>query len=260
MEFVVTEMENLKRGARENLRRLLENVYPGRGIVLGKSSDGQSLLQVYWIMGRSQASRNRRFVQEGPTVRTEAALPEQAGGDPELLIYTAMRELSGHYLVSNGDHTDTLAEEIGRGRSFPEALMKRSHEPDEPNWTPRIAGSFVLEQGQASAWLGIVKAHPFDPEVSIREFFHYDRLYPGYGWCLTTYRGSGVPLPSFQGEPYLLPLLGDPDRLPDALWNHLNEENRVALALKSIDIHTGQSTVILRNRFHLRSRERTAHG
>ena len=231
-------MENLKRHAEENLRRLAENPYPGRGIVLGRSPGGR-LLQFYWVMGRSESSRNRVLVREGREVRTQA-LDLAKVEDPSLVIYTCMREARGHHLVSNGDHTDTLAGAVAAGKSPHDTLASISHEPDPPHHTPRIAGCISAGPTPAGtagplAWLAIVKADPFDGARSHRFFFQYADLPAGYGWCLTTYRGDGHPLPPFEGTPYLLPLNGpEEDPLP-WLWLRLNERNRVAIALKIVE-------------------------
>ena len=239
-------MENLIREAEENLRLLSENVYPGRGIVLGRRQDGK-LLQIYWIMGRSENSRNRVFVQEGKIVRTEP-FDGAKMEDPSLVIYTAMNELEGHYLVSNGDHTDVLFNALTAGKDHREALGQCKHEPDEPHYTPRIAGGFHLESGAISAWLAIIRSSPFDARDSIRSFFEYERIAPGFGWCISTYRGDGSPLPPFEGEPKLLPLPGNGEDISMWVWNRLNESNRIALALKVIDPETRESETKIINK------------
>jgi hypothetical protein len=226
--------------AAEHLRRLEANPYPGRGIVLGRSSDGATLLQLYWIMGRSANSRNRRFVAEGGRLRTEAVDPA-AMTQPELVIYTAMDALDGHHVVTNGDHTDTIVQALRAGQDVRAALHSRAHEPDAPHYTPRIAGGVRAREGDA--WLAIVKADPGDPRRSLRQLFEYEALPPGWGWCLTTYAGDGDPLPSFAGEPGPLPLAGDLDALAGAMWERLHRENRVALALKAIDPATGRQSL-----------------
>ena len=240
-------LENLRREAQENLRLLTNNEYPGRGIILGRSLDGSRLIQAYWLMGRSENSRNRVLQQRGATVRTAAADPAKLE-DPSLVIYAAMRESAGHYLVSNGAQTDALAEGIAAGKSFQEVLLAWRHEPDEPHWTPRIAGDLALEGDRAGAQLALIKADPFDPARSLHQFFHFEVLEPGFGWCVTTYRGNRNPLLSFTGEPYLMPLVESAELLADALWNHLNGENRVALAVKAIDPVAGKASVVIRNR------------
>ncbi len=228
-------MENLRREAEENLRRLAGNPYPGRGIILGRAEDGR-YVQFYWIMGRSENSQNRVFVREGETVRTEPFLAEKME-DPSLVIYTAMNVAGGHHIVSNGNHTDALCRVLGSGGDHQEALRSVAHEPDEPHFTPRIAGGLRPESpvdGSVLAWLGIVKADPFGPERSQRFFYEFSGLAPGYGWCITTYRGDGTPLPSFTGEPFVLPLQGDGNELLGWIWYRLNERTRVSLALKIV--------------------------
>jgi len=164
-------MENLKRHAEENLRRLVENPYPGRGIVLGRSHGGR-LLQYFWVMGRSESSRNRVLVREGREVRTQALDPAKVE-DPSLVIYTCMREVRGHHLVSNGDHSDTLADAVAVGNSLHDVLATIGHEPDPPHFTPRIAGCISPGTVGPLAWLAIVKADRFDGARSDRFFFQH---------------------------------------------------------------------------------------
>jgi IMP cyclohydrolase len=230
--------------AADNLRRLEANPYPGRGIVLGRSADGASLLQVYWIMGRSANSRNRLFVAAGGRLRTE---PLDAAGleHPELVIYTAMDVLDGQHVVTNGDHTETVIQALRAGRDYRAALRTRAHEPDPPHHTPRIAGGIRAAEGDA--WLAIIKADPGDPARSVRQFFEYEALAPGRGWFLSTYAGDGNPLPPFAGEPLLLPLAGSAQDLLAALWGRLNAQNRVAMAVKSIEAATGRAALHIVN-------------
>ncbi len=230
--------------AADNLRHLAANPYPGRGIVLGRSADGIHLLQLYWIMGRSANSRNRRFVAEGARLRTEP-LDAARMEDPSLVIYTAMDVHAGEYVVTNGDHTDTVLEALRGGQDHRDALRRRSHEPDAPHYTPRIAGGLRAREGDA--WLAIVKADPGDPVRSLRHFYEIEALPPGWGWCLTTYAGDGDPLPPFRGDPVALPLAGDLDSLTAAFWELLDGENRVALALKAIDAGTGKESLRIVN-------------
>ncbi|MDH4224286.1 MAG: IMP cyclohydrolase [Deltaproteobacteria bacterium] len=241
-------METIADLAVNNLNLLRENPYPGRGIVLGKTQTGDEIIQVYWLMGRSDNSRNRVLEAMGGEVRTRAADPVKLL-DPALVIYTAMRELPGRFMVSNGDHTDTLWDGIQQGATFEEALKTRVHEPDDPNWTPRIAGEIRLNGREAAGCLAVISADPFNPQRSIHHFYHYGGFQGGYGWCVTTYRGDGNPLPSFQGEPLLIPLYGDMETIADSLWEVLNPENRIALVVKQVNPATGKSTVTLRNRY-----------
>lgn len=227
----------------EHLRR---NRYPGRGLVIGRSDAEDAWLQVYWIMGRSPGSQARRFVAEGATLRTEPTA--EAGGDRSLLVYEAMLELPGWYLVSNGDQTRTLAETLAAGGTFEAAQAKREREPDGPHYTPRITGLLTLDRGEPSVTLGILKASPVDPALTDR--FSYRPAAPaaGLGFGLTTYAGDGNPLPSFRGDPLMLPCRGTAQAVLDAYWEALNPEYRVALAVKRIPANGGAGTILVRNR------------
>ena len=240
-------MPSFNECAAENLRSLAANRYPGRGIVLGRSEDGAAWLQLYWIMGRSANSRNRRFVAEGSRLRTVPLDPARMQ-QPELVIYTAMDELDGHHVVTNGDHTDTVLQALRAGKDYRAALRTRSHEPDPPHHTPRIAGGLRAPEGDA--WLAIVKAdpaHTAEPGRSLRAYYEFEALVPGTGWCITTYAGDGDPLPNFQGEPLALPLEGPPEALLAAFWQLLDAQNRVALALKTIDVAGGRARLRIVN-------------
>jgi len=228
-------------------RHLAQNPYPGRGLVLGRSADGAAWLQLYWIMGRSANSRNRVFVAEGPTLRTEP-FDASAVEDPSLILYDAMLEQERVYLVSNGDQTRTLAETLARGGSFEEALATREREPDAPNYTPRISGMLDLRGATPAVALSLLKANRASPAWTDRTTFRPAPPPPGFGLGLTTYRGDGSPLPPFEGEPLWLPLPGAPDALLERYWQALAPENRVALALKTIPLRGGPGTLRIRNR------------
>ena len=240
-------MSNLKRDTEENLRRLAENNYPRRGILLGRSAEGK-LVQVYWIMGRSANSRNRKFVWEYGDLRTEP-VDQALVQDPSLVIYRAMTEHNGHFLVSNGDHTETLLETVKNGQGYQAAMRQRQHEPDEPHYTPRIAGSVHLEQGRSTAWLGIIKPCRFNPKASFRHSFEFEELSPGFGWVITTYRGDGMPLPAFSGEPMAIPLHEEGRDMLEWIWLRLNESNRISIALKEIDETSGKSKITVINKY-----------
>jgi hypothetical protein len=229
-------------------RHIEQNSYPGRGLVLGRSSDGAAWLQIYWIMGRSPNSRNRVFEADGATLRTAPHDPA-ALRDPSLVIYEAMLELPGVHIVSNGDQTRSICEEIASGGSFESALQKREREPDAPNYTPRISGLIDLREGEPAFALSILKANPADPNRTDRTSFRPAPPPPGLGLALTTYQGDGDPLPSFRGEPLWLPLDGDPESLADRYWDGLDADNRVALAVKRIPASGGAAEIFLRNRF-----------
>jgi len=235
------------RAEREFSRRLQQNRYPGRGLVLGRSEDGDAWLQLYWIMGRSANSRNRVFVADGATLRTEP-FDASAVLDPSLVLYDAMLELPQVYLVSNGDQTRTLCDALRRGGSFEGALSTREREPDAPNFTPRISGMIDLRGPEPEFALSVLKANRADSARTDRHAFRPAPPAPGLGLGLTTYQGDGVPLPSFEGEPVLLPLAGPPEAVLARYWDALDGENRVSLALKRIPLRGGASSLLIRNR------------
>jgi hypothetical protein len=224
-------------------RHIQQNSYPGRGLVIGRTEAGDWAM-VYWIMGRSPNSRNRRFVADGATLRTEP-IDLAAVENPELIIYEAMLELPGIFLVSNGDQTRTLYETLKAGGSFDEALLTREREPDAPNYTPRISGMVVPESAASPITLSILKANPADPALTDRFTYRPAPPPPGFGACLTTYMGDGRPLPSFSGDPVWLPLQGNPETILQTYWDGLDAENRVALAVKVLE--EGRSRILIRN-------------
>lgn len=214
------------------INHIQQNSYPGRGLVMGRTEAGDWAI-IYWIMGRSPNSRNRRFTASGEILRTEPvdlALVE----NPELIIYEAMLELPGIFLVSNGDQTRTLYETLQAGGSFDSALLTREREPDEPNYTPRISGMLEPANKAAPLTLSILKANPANPALTDRFTYRPAPPPPGLGYCLTTYMGNGRPLPSFSGDPLWLPLQGNPETILQTYWDGLDAENRVALAVKTI--------------------------
>ena len=228
-------------------RHLIQNPYPGRGLVIGKR-DENTWLMIYWIMGRSTNSRNRRFVVEGQTMRTEP-VDLSLVADPSLIIYDVMLNLPGIYLVTNGDQTRTIYDTLQAGGTFEAALATREREPDAPNFTPRISGMLHLENGAVSTALSILKANPLDPIYSDRYYFYPSMPKVGLGHGLTTYSGDGNPLPSFSGEPLLLPLVGTAEQVLETYWNALNAENRISLAVKEISIPSGESRILVHNRY-----------
>jgi IMP cyclohydrolase len=230
--------------ARNFASHLRDNPYPGRGLVVGRSSVDHGWIMLYWIMGRSAHSRNRRFVVEGGTLRT-AAVDPQLLTDPSLIIYEAMLELPGIYLVSNGAQTRTMYETLSTGGTFDAALAQWQHEPDAPNYTPRISAMLRLAQQQVT--LSLLKANSLDPAYTDRYTYRPAVPAQGLGVGLTTYRGDGNPLPSFTGDPLLLPCAGSPEDLLDMYWEALDVHNRVALAVKHIPAQGGTGTIIVRN-------------
>jgi hypothetical protein len=247
----VSARESLAALAKESFaRHLAGNPYPGRGLVLGRSEANDEWLQIYWIMGRSENSRNRVFVARGGELRTRAADPARVA-DPSLIIYEAMLELPGVFIVSNGDQTRTVYDVLEAGGRFEDALEMREREPDAPNYTPRITGLIDLRLDEPSFALSILRANPADPTRTDRTTFRPTPPPAGFGVGLTTYQGDGSPLPPFRGDPLWLPLLGTAAEVADAYWAALDPENRVALAVKRIG-PTGASELLLRNRFEAR--------
>jgi IMP cyclohydrolase len=228
-------------------RAIVQNRYPGRGLVIGRNGAGDWTL-VYWIMGRSEHSRNRQFVAEGGVLRTRAR-DESRVADPSLIIYEAMLELPGVWLVSNGDQTRTIADALASGATFESALAQRAHEPDAPHYTPRISGMLDRRQGAARVSLAILRANPNDPSLTDRTFHYVGTPAAGTGRCLTTYAGDGDPLPSFVGEPLLLPLEGHGADILERYWTGLDAENRIALAVKTLAPDAGAAELLVRNRF-----------
>ncbi len=227
-------------------RHLRRNAYPGRGLVVGRTADAEWLM-LYWIMGRSEHSRNRRFVAADGALRTEPVDASQVEA-PSLIIYEAMLELGGIYLVSNGDQTRTIYETLQNGGAFEAALATREREPDAPNFTPRISAMLDSRQPLQLA-LSILKANPADPQLTDRFTYRPALPPPGLGLCLTTYEGDGNPLPNFSGEPLLLPCSGSAEEMLDTYWEALDEENRISLAVKRIRLGEGSSETMVRNRF-----------
>ncbi len=227
----------------ENLRR---NPYPGRGLIVGRSTIDDWLM-IYWIMGRSASSRNRHFVVSEGTLRTEP-VDTRAMERPELLIYEAMLELPRIYLVSNGDQTRTIYDTIQAGGSFDDALATREREHDAPHYTPRISAMLDLRTRPAALTLSILKANPIDPAYTDRFTYRPAPPQPGFGVGLTTYQGDGNPLPSFSGDPLLLPLPASAEEALETCWNALNEENRISIAVKHI-ARDGTSRILVRNRY-----------
>lgn len=229
-------------------RHVQHNRYPGRGLVVGRSSVEAAWLMVYWIMGRSSHSRNRRFVAEGHALRTE---PVDASlvDDPSLIIYDAMMELPQRYLIGNGDQVLTVYEALQAGGEFDAALATREREPDAPHYTPRISAMLEMAGVAPQLSLSILKANPANPDESDRFTYRPALPPPGLGMGLTTYMGDGNPLPSFSGEPLLLPCEGTPEAVLTQYWNALDADNRISIAVKRIPLDGSASSLILHNRY-----------
>lgn len=222
-----------------NIATLLsENAYPGRGIVIGKSADGKKAVCAYFIMGRSSNSRNRVFVEDGEGIRTQAFDPSKLE-DPSLIIYAPVRVLGNKTIVTNGDQTDTVYDGMDKQLTFEQSLRSREFEPDGPNYTPRISGVMHIENGNYSYAMSILKSNNGDPAACNRYTFAYETPIAGEGRFIHTYMNDGNPLPSFEGEPEWIGIDGDIDSFTGMLWDNLNDENKVSLFVRFIDIETG---------------------
>ena len=214
------------------------NSYPGRGIVIGRSGDGKYAVTAYFIMGRSENSRNRIFVVEAEGIRTQA-FDESKLSDPSLIIYAPVRVLGNKTIVTNGDQTDTIYEFMDNHKTIEQALRTREFEPDAPNYTPRISGIMHVENGSYNYAMSILKSNNGNPEACNRYTFAYENPVSGEGHFIHTYMGDGNPLPSFEGEPKLVGIDGGIDELTEMIWASLNEENKVSLFVRYIDIESG---------------------
>ena len=210
---------------------LRSNPYPGRGIVLGQTPDGKHAVTAYFIMGRSANSRNRIFVEEPDGIRTEAYDPSKLE-DPSLIIYHPVRQFGRGLIVTNGDQTDTIQDYLKKGLPMEQALRTREFEPDGPNWTPRISG---LLSPDGSYKLSILKSADAEGSACVRQTFEYPAL-PGGGHFLHTYVTDGNPIPTFQGEPERVAITGDIDTFAAALWESLNEANKISLFVRFTDL------------------------
>lgn len=229
-------------------QELAGNSYPGRGIVIGKSADGKYAVTAYFIMGRSTNSRNRVFVEDGAGIRTQAFDPSKLE-DPSLIIYAPVRVLGNKTIVTNGDQTDTIYELMDKQQTFEQALRTREFEPDGPNYTPRISGIIHLENGSCNYAMSILKSNNGDPSSCNRYTFAYEKPAAGEGHFIHTYMGDGSPLPSFEGEPTLVGIEGSIDDFTGMIWENLNEENKVSLFVRYLEIATGkyESRIVNKN-------------
>lgn len=219
--------------------------YPGRGIILGKSEDNRAVF-AYFIMGRSTNSRNRVFEISDDDIRTKA-FDESLLSDPSLIIYSPVRVLGKKIIVTNGDQTDTIYEYLKDKKTFEDALYTRTFEPDAPNFTPRISGLIDIESG-LKLKLSILKSDEGDESQALRFFYNYDNPKPGEGFLIHTYKENSDPLKSFEGEPIKVSLKGSIDEFSDSLWNSLNTDNKISLAVRYIDMSTGKYEQIIKNK------------
>lgn len=228
---------------------LQNNSYPGRGIVIGKTPDGTKAVAAYFIMGRSENSRNRVFVEDGEGIRTQAFDPAKLE-DPSLIIYAPVRVLGNKTIVTNGDQTDTIYDGMDKELTFEQSLRCREFEPDAPNYTPRISGVMHVEGGKYDFAMSILKSNNGNPDCCNRYTYTYDNPVAGEGRFIHTYMHDGNPLPSFEGEPKLVGISNDIDEFTNMVWTSLNEENKVSLFVRFIDIATGnyETRIINKNK------------
>ena len=230
-------------------KELSKTTYPGRGIVIGRSQDGKKAVCVYFIMGRSANSRNRIFVEDGEGIRTQA-FDESKLEDPSLIIYAPVRVLGNKTIVTNGDQTDTIYELMDKQQTFEQALRTREFEPDAPNYTPRISGIMHFEDGGFSYAMSILKSDNGNSGSCNRFTFAYSNPIAGEGRFIHTYMGDGNPLPSFEGEPVRVGIEGDIETFTSKVWENLNEDNKVSLFVRFIDIESGayESRIVNKNK------------
>lgn len=224
---------------------LADKEYPGRGIILGKSEDNRAVF-AYFIMGRSTNSRNRVFEISNDDIMTKA-FDESLLSDPSLIIYSPVRVLGKKIIVTNGDQTDTIYEYLKDKKTFEDALYTRTFEPDAPNFTPRISGLIDIESG-LKLKLSILKSDEGDESQALRFFYNYDNPKPGEGFLIHTYKENSDPLKSFEGEPIKVGLTGSIDEFANSLWNSLNTDNKISLAVRYIDMATGKYEQIIKNK------------
>lgn len=217
---------------------LSSTTYPGRGIVIGKTPDGKKAAIAYFIMGRSENSRNRIFVKDGEGIRTEAFDPSKLE-DPSLIIYAPVRILGNKTIVTNGDQTDTIYDLMDKQYTFEQALRTREFEPDAPNYTPRISGVLHFDNGSFNYAMSILKSNNGNPEACNRYTFAYENPVAGEAHFIHTYMGDGNPLPSFEGEPTLVDVPDNMEDFADLVWNNLNNDNKVSLFVRYINIEDG---------------------
>ena len=214
-----------------------DNSYVGRGIVIGKTEDGTKAAIAYFIMGRSENSRNRVFLEKGEEVIIEPFGASKVE-DPSLIIYSPIKKWENQLIVTNGDQTDTIYDFIKEGKSFTDALQTREFEPDAPNFTPRISGMLTFADGDFSYQMSILKSADAQGSACSRYTFAYPAL-AGLGHFIHTYAGDGNPLPTFQGEPERTSIPNDIDTFTKEIWENLNEENKISIYVRFVDLKTG---------------------
>ena len=221
------------------VQALLENnTYPGRGIIIGKTADGAKAVAAYFIMGRSANSRNRVFTEKDGEVFTEP-FDESLVQDPSLIIYAAIRQYENNLIVTNGNQTDTIYDGLKAGLSFNKALESREFEPDAPNFTPRISGMLTFADGDFTYQMSILKSVDEEGSACARYGFTYPAVC-GLGHFIHTYVQDGNPIPTFQGEPERVAIGNDIDAITDEIWNALNNDNKISLYVRTVNLKTGE--------------------
>jgi len=218
-----------------NLKKLKEKKYPGRGIIIGLTPDKKNYVQIYWIMGRSKNSRNIIFVEENGYLKNEI-YDEKLVKDTSLILYYSMKNFKDKHIISNGDQTETIFKYIKNGKNFEKALGTRYFEPDGPNFTPRISGILFNEKNEFTYKLSLIKSIDNNKNYCAKYFFNYESAIPGYGHFISTYIDDGNPLPSYNGEPKILPIFNNMTDNLKKYWDLLNKDNRISIAVKYINI------------------------
>ena len=213
-----------------------DNSYVGRGIVIGKSSDGKKAVTAYFIMGRSENSRNRVFIEQGDEVIIHPFDASKVE-DPSLIIYAPVRQTGNKLIVTNGDQTDTIYDFIESGKTFEQALETREFEPDKPNFTPRISGMLTFDGGDFTYKMSILKSADENGSACNRYTFSYPAL-SGLGHFIHTYNHDGNPIPTFTGEPERVKIPDDIDEFTNTLWSNLNEQNKISLYVRYVDLES----------------------
>jgi len=215
-----------------------DNSYVGRGIVIGKTEDGTKAAIAYFIMGRSENSRNRIFVENGEEVIIHPFDASKVE-DPSLIIYSPIRVFENNLIVTNGDQTDTIYDFVKDGKTFSEGLETREFEPDAPNFTPRISGMLTFDEGDFTYQMSILKSADPEGTACNRYTFAYSAL-SGLGHFIHTYQHDGNPIPTFCGEPERVYVPNDIDAFTNEIWENLNEANKISIYTRFVDLETGE--------------------
>jgi len=235
--------------ANNNIKKLKENQYPGRGIIIGKATKSNKIIQIYWIMGRSESSRNRIFIKdENNFVKTKLFNENNNNSDLSLIIYYPIKSYQNFHIIGNGDQTDTIYEYLKNNKTFEDSLDSRLFEHDKPNFTPRISGIIDISNNEYKYKLSIIKSINNDPNYLQRNIFKYKSFLNGYGHYISTYCKDSNPLISYKGEPEILKIFDDIEENLEYYWNILNCENKISMLVKSIEIETGKINISILNK------------